>query len=608
MVNLGKDRIIALVTSIILAVSVAIGAHIGTIITPFILVSAIIIFIILVYLNKINSRNYPIYIYTITLCLMWQTTMLGQHIIGSDMAGEFYSSNTVFNDGIWHPSLHYGTQSSTSIVVGWLVPHIASIFHIGVVWVYKIVLPLVFSFVTVILYYAYRKQIGDKKAALSCIFFMVIPIASLEVAQIGKMMVAEVFFALFVLLLVIKIKWYWQLLLLLISTILTILSHYTVGFSIIAYLSGILLIRLVLLLVRNWGLIKIRVIPIWIALVVLISSLVCCVIYYSIADEGVIMQVMKKVVPVYSTVVANTIGIDIDNIETDSEVILMADKAVKEANIPDGYIDKLKDQEALVKTAIGFDFSEVSTLGKVFRCIQYLTQLCIIIGGIWLLFNYKKYKFTTEYIAGIIASYILLAMCIFVPQFSIIINVTRFYHIALFFLAPVFIICFDSFKKYKNILPIIIVIYFIFTSGFVYEIMKYNVSDKLDIPYSASFSAKRTGVYATYSQDDVNAVNWIVSNGDKDLMVVSDYNGVLLISAYFGISKIRVDGAWSNLNYEDMPQHCYIFITSWDNETGFYVNSVQGIRCGAGFRQIKKMPKLIYEEVYRSGNSVILKK
>jgi uncharacterized membrane protein len=610
---MGKNRIIAIITLIALPAIVAIGAQLGTIVTPIILIASVIGFIILVCLNKVDSRDYPLYIFAITLGMMWQTTMLGAHIIGSDMAGEFFAANTIAQNGVWHPSLDYGTQSSTSIVVGWLVPQLSNILHIDVVWVFKVILPIIFSLTTVILYYAYRKQIGEKKSALACLFFMIVPIASLEVAQIGKMMVAETFFALTVLLLVIKLKWYWQLACLTASVMLAILSHYTVGFAVIAYLGGILIIRMATVLFKNWRLFKDRIVPIGIVIVVLVITVSGCVAYYKIADNGSIMKVMDKIVPIYGDKVAGMLGIGGNGVknnlsnEDSSGVLLQIDGAEKEAG-GNGYLDKFQNQDVAIKTAVGFDFADASVAGKLFRIVQYITQLLIVAGSVWLVFNFKKYKFTAEFFAGIVASFVLLFCCIFIPGFSLIINATRFYQLALFFIAPMLIISFDAIPKRQWLLPSVMIIYLVFTSGLIFEALKYDNLSKIDVPYSAGLSAERTGVYASYTNDDVNAVKWLLSQEDKESCIAGDYNGTLLVMAYDGVDRIRKKNSWDNYTFDDAPVGSYIILTSWNTQNNRYLDSLRGVCGGAGLRQARVLPEFNYVEVFHSSDAVVLKK
>ena len=50
------------------------------------------------------------------------------------------------------------------------------------------------------------------------------------------------------------------------------------------------------------------------------------------------------------------------------------------------------------------------------------------------------YYFTAEFLAGVGAAFFLLLFCIFMPYFSSTINMTRYYHTSLFFLAPALVI------------------------------------------------------------------------------------------------------------------------------------------------------------------------
>lgn len=599
--------VMGIILGILVPAFVGVGAYYQWEVMPYVLITSVIAFVVLLAWGKIPAKYYPYFIYSMTLSLMWQTSMLGVHIIGSDMQGEYYSSSVVLQDGVWHPTAHYGTQSSTSFVVGWLAPNLAGFLNIDVVWIYKIILPIIFSFALIFLYYAYCKQIGERKAVLACVFFMVVPIASLEVVQIGKMMVAEMFMALAVMLLVIKLKWYWQLSLFVVATVGTMFSHYTVGIALVAYIGGILIIRLILLLFKRYFVV--RVMPISFLAVALVIVLGSGIAYYSVADEGVIMKVMKNVVPVYTLIVADTVEDVVKTVPSSNSGAITgkvgsSSTVINESEIPDNYIGKMQTQEALIKTATGFDFADASISGKAFRIIQYLTQLLIILGLIRLVFWYKKYQFTADFTAGVLASFVLLMLCVFLPEFSLTINATRFYQLALFFVAPVFILSFDFMDK-KWILPTVIVVYFIFTSGLVFEVTKSEAINRVDTPYSASLSAKRTGVYATYTEDDLKAVKWLVSQKEQS-PIVSDYNGGLLVAAYIGLDRIRAEGLRYNINFTKIPDKAYIYLTSWNTETGKFLDAVAHVRGGAGLRECKDLPVLNYKVVYQSGNAVIM--
>jgi len=260
---------------------------------------------------------------------------------------------------------------------------------------------------------------------------------------------------------------------------------------------------------------------------------------------------------------------------------------------------------------LGLDFANASLQGKLFRILQYLTQLAIIIGGIMLLRRYKHYNMSAEFVAAIGASYILLAFCVFVPHFSLIINMTRFYQLSLFLLAPVFVIGIRELCRGHNInwqLPVagLMIVYYIFTSGLVFEIMKSNSIDNLSTPYSAGLSAERTGVYSIYTTDDVKVVEWLAANNDGKTRIVGDYNGRNLIASYIGFSpQVKVKSERFKPTFDTLPLEAYVFATSWNTRNGQYINNLKSAWGGAGLRQSFPMPEWDYPIVFRSGDAVV---
>ena len=202
-----------------------------------------------------------------------------------------------------------------------------------------------------------------------------------------------------------------------------------------------------------------------------------------------------------------------------------------------------------------------------------------------------------------------MSMCVFVPEFSNIINITRFYHFALFFLAPMFVIGVVVLFRKEAILVALIVIYFAFTSGLVFELAKSNRINEIDTPYSVGLSAERTGVIGTYVRSDVMAVEWLERYGKGDTMVVGDYNGWHLVSAYLGMQRLRENQARHNPTFDNLPdKQLYIFVTDWNTRHGQYIDSLRGVRGGAGLRASYPLPKFDYPVVFQSDNSIIYEK
>ena len=179
---------------------------------------------ILITTGTIKAKYYPYCVALISLGLVYQTTMLGIYTVGSDIQRESYLSRVAMNG--WSPGAAGLGQSNTSIVVGIIAPLLSTLLHIDMTWVYKAVLPLFLVATPVILFHAFRLQIGDLKAYFATLFFMIVPVFNLEIAQIGKSMVAEFFFALMILSMVSKSKW--KAVGIIGSLLMTIFCHYTI--------------------------------------------------------------------------------------------------------------------------------------------------------------------------------------------------------------------------------------------------------------------------------------------------------------------------------------------------------------------------------------------
>jgi hypothetical protein len=389
------------------------------------------------------------------------------------------------------------------------------------------------------------------------------------------------------------------------------LSHYTVGFIAISYLGIILIVRLITFKWNRWifGNSKLAI---WGIVAILSISGCLSYLYYEKANGGVIVDVVSRIVPGYTRIAADTVkSISSDSNSSTGDTSIPDAPAISDTNqVYGSKLGYLEEQPELVKTAIGMDFYESSTVGQVFRLLQYLTQLMIIIGAIYLLFTWKKYKFTTEFVSGIGASFFLLLACIFVPHFSSIINVTRFYHLSLFFIAPLFVlggIC--LFRNYK-IVVVVAVIYFIFTSGLVFEAIKSNTTDRIDVPYSVALSAERTGVVGVYTDDDISAAKWIVENGNPKYRVVSDYNGYRLMMSFVRINpQLRNKDDQYPPMLDSIPKEAsYIFVTSWDTEHKSFIKDVRNKWEASGTRDRFDLPTFDYPIVFQSGGAIVYEK
>lgn len=236
-----------------------------------------------------------------------------------------------------------------------------------------------------------------------------------------------------------------------------IFSHYTVGILLTFYLIGIF----GFLVITNWGKIKEIVgyrIPLKYAILVVLIVMIIFVGYFQLVSQGrmtsVVMTVSKS-----ATMLAlsefndgsSNKETDITNITSDSATVETIDgrfdnyeeikEHAKEITKPVNDATYLDNQPQLVRMAIGLDFMRASPLGKLFRILQYITEIMIIVGLFILYKRRKDYNLSAMYIGGVLFSLLLLFASIFVPYFNVsTISTTRLYIITLFFLSPLLVI------------------------------------------------------------------------------------------------------------------------------------------------------------------------
>lgn len=422
--------------AILLPIITAIGAQLGTWITPLLVIASVCIVTFFVAQGKIKGKELYFYIYGLALSLVYQTTMLGVDVVGSDIHTELYYAryNT---EHFW--DITYPDSSNTSFVIGMMTPMLATILNWDMVWVFKIILPLFLACVPLILFQMYKGIFGEMRAYFASIFFMIIPVYSMEIAQIAKSMVAEACLAIVFYALVNDWKQWIKFVMVTIFLSLAILAHYTVGIIGICFLLGLFIYRLITQWWK-WSLVSNRKTNIFVILIALIICISVFWTYHGYAANGSAVRSVKEVVANYiPSVNTEVIAVKQSNLEVPiAEGI--EEKPILSKSLTQSLPDRMAEAPKLVKIGTGFDFLEVPIEGKIFRLIQYLTQALIIIGVLWMIFAYKKHKYPSEYVGLVGCACILLLLCVVFPSISGIINMSRVLHYALFIVSPMLVI------------------------------------------------------------------------------------------------------------------------------------------------------------------------
>jgi uncharacterized membrane protein len=153
------------------------------------------------------------------------------------------------------------------------------------------------------------------------------------------------------------------------------------------------------------------------------------------------------------------------------------------------------------------------------KYLHLFSQFCIFVGTISIPYIWRKYNLKIEYVALVLANFVILILALVVPHVAGVLNTERTYHIALIYLAPMSVLGFyvgvnflnrsvlPTYTKNlkKNATPILslcLISLFLLNSGFVYEL-----SNEPSSSYSLSkFKAMN---YAVYSEEELKTIYWL---------------------------------------------------------------------------------------------------
>lgn len=238
-------------------------------------------------------------------------------------------------------------------------------------------------------------------------------------------------------------------------------------------------------------------------------------------------------------------------------------------------------REPLISTAFGLDWGQASTLGKLFRVTQYGIEVSLVISLLNIIFNYRVFKIKFEYRVLALASGLMLLACIIIPGFSSYLNATRFFQIGLILLSPLCISGMEDFFKiiirgFKFISPkvgrylvkpaflylcimIILIPYYLFNTGFVFEITKSNYTEG-QLPSSMALSNYRVD-FPDYNLNDALGAEWLVQYSNNQIRIYNDEYGQLILDDYL---YNQVDILPDDLN--QMSTMNYIYLRPWNLE------------------------------------------
>lgn len=447
------------------------------------LVTISLLFATAIVLRKTLAKLYPFIVLIVAISLLYHSSLISNHIWGADIHMEYFVFKNTANNAYWssvftYPwDMVYGRLNSMISIT--ILPTIYSIIlNMEATWVLKILYPFIFSFVPLALYKLWQRNIGRRRAFLAAFFFMATNTFYTEILGLNRQIIAELFFAL--------------LLLVILSRNITSLKKMTL-FTVFS----------TALIISHYALAEIF-------LIFLTLSLILSIVFKHPSRNVTLSMVILFFVVMFAWYIYTS------NSATFVSFINYGDYVLNQL----GDFFNPKSRGVYVLRGLGLE-APPSIWNMIGRAFAYLTEALIIVGFIGIFLRRVKKYFENEYFMFGLTALTFLAALIIIPGLANTMNMTRFYHVLLFFLAPFsilgaeFIIGLISKRRVEFgasiLLVMVLVPYFLFQTGFVYEVVGV---ESWSVPLSKyrmrSIILMRTMAYVTEPQ--VSAALWFNKN------------------------------------------------------------------------------------------------
>ncbi|MEN4069246.1 MAG: DUF2206 domain-containing protein [Methanobacterium sp.] len=513
----------------------------------------------------IPQRLYPLAVFSIALALLWHWSLISQYLTGWDIHAEYYYQNLVLTNSFWDQHIPIMVNGSLSIVM--LAPIYSLILDMDTVWAFKIIYSIVFSFVPLALFQVFRKQTDDKIAFFAVFFFMSFLVFFTEMLALARQQIAELFFALSILLFLDKRMAVAKRAALLITfSFSVVVSHYGLSY----FYMGYLILSLCLLSFARSSTLR----HLWAGLSarfrkgkggIQIDTLL------PISAEEKISTIHLSTTFVTLSVVFGIFWFIYTAAGTGfSTIVFIGDHVYHSL----GELFNPGTRDPTILLALGLASLELASVQRsIFLVIQYITQLFIVVGVIGFVFNLRKTRFQPVYIAMTLISFLLLGLCIILPYFARFWNMSRIYHLTLFFLTPFCILGGIAIVRWlfrllptrvfrastnsiylKVVVMLVLIPYFLFNTGFIFEVSG-------DAPTSIALNAEMD--FPRFNEQELFGKEWLSLNKEKHTTVFADEHGRLLL---YGYLHRRVGTFWSETT--EIADNSYIYLRSWNIKQG----------------------------------------
>jgi len=394
--------------------------------------------------KAIPTKLYLFIVLIIAISLVYHSQMVSDKLLsfGSDSGGEVFVQKIVEKNAYWDPMNPYPESQSVGRTYAMLsvtiLPTIYSILlNLDSIIVFKLLYSFLFSFVPLGLYNLWKNLVGEKFAFISAFFFMSFQPYYAELLGLNKQILGELFFVLLLtILLKMKAEQLERTVCLIIFSFCLIVSHYALA-----------------------------EISLFISLFVLAASI--------ITGKPRRRVTVAFVITFFAIMFAWYIF-------TSSSAVYKSFLSFGEHvynELSDFF--SLRSREPEILRGLGLE-APPTVWNMLSRMFFYATEALILIGFISIVKMRKRIYMDKDYFFLVLFSMLFLAALILIPGLPRTMNMTRFYHILLFFLAPLCVLGAETIVSVitrKNdemivliLLLLVLVPYFLFQTNFVYEV------------------------------------------------------------------------------------------------------------------------------------------
>ena len=504
---------------------------------------AVYVLFLVIFKDKLNENVYPWAIWMIGLSLLLMYSLRSWSISGWDIYQEKYVANLTINTSFWSmANLKDAYNACLSIT---LLPAILNVFlKVNIDLIFKLILQIAFSLIGIVTFIIFSK-FGQKQISfLATMFIIFTPNFFLEMPSVVRQEIALLYFGLFINILLAKNR---NKTLLIIFGASLIVSHYSTTY--ITLISIFLVFIFGKLAMKNIYIKKNYNFNINFSVIFLLL-LIAFLWHTQLTNtsSGLVSTISQSITNIYkiSDTELKAKGASL------SEQFNPFEKQESSQNLLKNYINdtasklniSILDSQANLRIIQPKQLPliashEILTISAViYNFLKIILKFSIFVGLLMLIL-YKKIS-NLEFILYLLIFSVLIVLMITLPILSVRYPLGRFYFQSLLLLAFVFPHSLDFLEKYlksdlRNIILLcVILIYFLFSTGFIFQIIG-GIDPQLNLN---NFGQTFDGIYAHKVEND--GILWLENNIGENKLIFSDIYGknkIVSLSGFYPASN-----------------------------------------------------------------------